>query len=40
MMILSNLKVYAKFLSRNKLYTFVSVLGFSISLMFVIILGI
>lgn len=39
-MILSNLKVYAKFLSRNKLYTFVSVLGFSISLMFVIILGI
>ena len=34
-----NLKTYLKFLSRNKLYTFVSVAGFSISLMFVIILG-
>lgn len=37
---LSDLKVYGKFLSRNKLYTFVSVLGFSISLMFVITLSI
>ncbi len=35
-----NLKIYAKFLSRNKLYTFVSMFGFSVSLMFVIILGI
>lgn len=34
-----NLKTYLKFLSRNKLYTFVSIVGFSISLMFVIILG-
>lgn len=34
-----NLKTYLKFLSRNKLYTFVSIAGFSISLMFVIILG-
>lgn len=33
-----NLKTYLKFLSRNKLYTFVSIVGFSISLMFVIIL--
>ncbi|MDU1892570.1 MAG: FtsX-like permease family protein [Dysgonomonas sp.] len=36
---ISDLRVYWKFLSRNKLYTFVSVFGFSISLMFVIILG-
>ena len=34
-----NLKTYLKFLSRNKLYTFVSIVGFSVSLMFVIILG-
>ncbi|MDR0370899.1 MAG: ABC transporter permease, partial [Prevotellaceae bacterium] len=34
-----NPNTYLKFLSRNKLYTFVSVAGFSISLMFVIILG-
>jgi len=34
-----NLKTYLKLLSRNKLYTFVSIVGFSISLMFVIILG-
>lgn len=34
-----NLKTYLKFLSHNKLYTFVSIVGFSISLMFVIILG-
>ena len=36
---LPDLRVYGKFLSRNKLYTFVSVSGFSISLMFVITLG-
>lgn len=36
---ISDLRVYWKFLARNKLYTFVSVFGFSISLMFVIILG-
>jgi ABC-type transport system, involved in lipoprotein release, permease component len=35
-----NLKTYLKFLSRNRLYTFVSVFGFSVSLMFVIILGV
>lgn len=34
-----NLKTYLKFLSRNRLYTTVSVFGFSVSLMFVIILG-
>lgn len=34
-----NLKTYLKFLSRNKLYTFVSIAGFSISLMFVITFG-
>lgn len=34
-----NLKTYLTFLSRNRLYTFVSVFGFSVSLMFVIILG-
>lgn len=33
-----NFKTYLQFLSRNKLYTFVSIVGFSISLMFVIIL--
>lgn len=37
---LSDLQVYIKFLSKNKLYTFVSVFGFSISLMFIIILGV
>ncbi|HBG41429.1 MAG TPA: hypothetical protein DDW85_08440 [Porphyromonadaceae bacterium] len=36
---MSHLKTYLNFLSRNKLYTFVSVVGFSVSLMFVIILG-
>lgn len=36
----SDLKIYRKFLLRNKLYTLVSVIGFSISLMFVILLGI
>ncbi len=34
-----NLKTYLLFLSRNKLYTFITVTGFSISLMFVIIPG-
>ncbi len=36
----SDLKTYLKFLSRNKLYTFVTVVGFSVSLMFVIVLGV
>ena len=36
---LSDLRVYGKFLSRNKLYTLVTVLGFAVSLMFVITLG-
>ena len=34
-----NLKTYFKFLSRNKLYTIVNILGFAISLMFVFLLG-
>lgn len=33
-----NLRTYFKFLSRNKAYTFVSIFGFSIALMFVILL--
>ncbi|KGN99985.1 ABC transporter permease [Porphyromonas macacae] len=33
------MRTYFKYLSRNKLYTFVSVMGFGVSLMFVIILG-
>ncbi|MBD8346942.1 ABC transporter permease [Dysgonomonas sp. HGC4] len=37
---ISNLKVYQKFLSRNKLYTLVSVIGFSVSLTFVILLSV
>lgn len=36
----SDLKVYLKFLSRNKLYTFVTIFGFSISLMFILLLSI
>ncbi|MDH6309515.1 putative ABC transport system permease protein [Dysgonomonas sp. PFB1-18] len=40
MMRFADLKIYAKFLLQNKLYTFVSMFGFSVSLMFVIILGI
>jgi len=36
---LSDFKTYWKFLTRNKVYTLVSVVGFSISLMFVITLG-
>ena len=38
-MILKNLKTYFKFLSKNKFYTFVSIFGFSVSLMFVILLS-
>lgn len=38
-MILANIRSYLKFLSRNRLYTFVSVLGFSVSLMFVVVLA-
>lgn len=38
-MALRNIRTYIKFLSRNKLYTFVSIFGFSASLMFVILLG-
>lgn len=37
---ISDLKVYQKFLFRNKLYTLVSIVGFSVSLTFVILLGI
>lgn len=37
---LTDLRLYAKFLVRNKVYTIVSVVGFSVSLMFVIILGV
>ena len=37
---LTDLKTYFNYLSRNKLYTFVSVFGFAVSLMFVIILSI
>lgn len=38
-MITRNLRTYFKFLSKNKLYSFVSIFGFSISLMFVILLS-
>lgn len=34
----TNLKAYFKFLSRNKLYTFVTIFGFAVSLMFVLLL--
>jgi len=36
----SDLKIFLKFLLKNKLYTIVTVVGFSISLMFVILLGV
>jgi len=36
----TNLKAYLKFLGRNKLYSFVTVFGFAVSLMFVLLLGI
>lgn len=35
-----NLKSFVKFLAKNKLYTFITIAGFSISLMFVILLSI
>ncbi len=38
-MLLTNLRVFLKFLGRNKVYSLVTVLGFSVSLMFVIVLG-
>ncbi|MDR2912706.1 MAG: FtsX-like permease family protein [Alistipes sp.] len=38
-MLLTNLKVFLKFLGRSKVYTFVTVAGFSVSLMFTIVLG-
>lgn len=38
-MIQQNIRTYFKFLSRNKVYTFVSIFGFSVSLMFVILLS-
>lgn len=37
---MTNIRSYLKFLSRNKLYTFVTVFGFAVSLMFVFLLGI
>ena len=37
---LLNIKSFTKFLSRNKLYTIIEILGLSISLMFVILIGI
>lgn len=37
---LTNLKTYRKFLGKNKFYTLVTVLGFAISLMFVLLLSI
>ncbi len=38
-MLLTNLKIFWKFLGRNKVYTAVTVAGFVVSLMFVIVLG-
>jgi putative ABC transport system permease protein len=38
-MLLTNLKAFIKFLGRNKVYTLVTVAGFGVSLMFVIVLG-
>lgn len=37
---LADFKVFRKFLARNKVYTFVTLVGFSVSLMFVLILGV
>lgn len=39
-MFLTNLKVYLKFLGRNRVYSLVTVAGFSVSLMFVVVLGV
>lgn len=36
---LTNLKIFLKFLGRNKVYTAVTVAGFGVSLMFVVVLG-
>ena len=36
---IKTIKSYFTFLSRNKTYTFINALGFSLSLMFVIIIG-
>jgi putative ABC transport system permease protein len=38
-MILTNLRAFLKFLGRNKVYTAVTIAGFGLSLMFVIVLG-
>ncbi len=38
-MLITNIKAFLKFLERNKIYTAVTVIGFSVSLMFVIVLG-
>lgn len=37
---IADIRTYAKFLSKNKLYTLVTILGFSVSLMFVLLLSI
>lgn len=39
-MILKNLKTFIKHLQRNRLYAFISIFGFAISLIFVILLGV
>ncbi len=39
-MLLKNLKTFIKNLQRNKLYAFITIFGFAISLMFVILLGV
>jgi putative ABC transport system permease protein len=36
----SNLKIYLKHLSKNKLYAFVTIFGYAVSLMFVLLLGV
>ncbi len=38
-MLLTNIKVYLKFLSRNRVYTAINLIGFSAALVFVILLG-
>ncbi len=39
-MLLKNLKTFIKHLQHNKLYAFISIFGFAVSLMFVILLGV
>ncbi len=39
-MLIKNLKTFIKHLQRNKLYAFITIFGFSISLMFVILLSV